>query len=85
MKYLEDAEKEEALLYISEAANLALHSNCLRSRCGSVIVSLGEIIGIGWNSPPLNRQLEHCLKDYLPKDFKSDRTCAVFMLNKGQL
>ena len=68
---------EEALSYISEAANLALHSNCLRSRCGSVIVSDKIIIGSGWNSPPQHRVLKYCFKDDLPKDFKSDRTCCV--------
>ena len=59
------------------ASQLALNSSCYRSRCGSVIVKQGEIIGQGYNSPPAHETLDHCLKDELPADFKSDRTCCV--------
>lgn len=75
MEYLHDNEK--AITYINEAAKAALNSLCLRSRCGSVIVKNDEIIGRGFNSPPLNKKLEYCFKDELPDTFKSDRTCCV--------
>lgn len=77
MKILKGAKKKEALNFINQAAKLALRSNCLRAKCGSIIVYDWEEIGIGWNGPPQDIQLEHCLKDYLPEDFKSDRTCCI--------
>ncbi len=77
MRYLSGKEENEAMNYIDEAAKTALQSNCLRSRCGSIIVNGGEIIGRGFNSPPQNKKLERCLKGDLPPDFKSDRTCCI--------
>ena len=77
MKYLTGKEEQEALGYIEEAAKIAEQSRCHRSRCGSVIVKVGEIIGRGYNSPPLHQILESCLKDTLPATFKSDRTCCL--------
>lgn len=77
MKYLSDAELAEANFYISRAAEIALKSCCHRARCGSVVVSDGEIIGEGWNSPPGDEGIEKCFKDELPEDFISDKTCCV--------
>ncbi|MBN2094818.1 MAG: hypothetical protein JW727_02120 [Candidatus Aenigmarchaeota archaeon] len=77
MRYLEGEERKEAERMLHEAEKLALLSTCLRSRCGSVIVRDGKIIGSGYNSPPLDRKLEFCIKDKLPKDFKSDKTCCI--------
>lgn len=77
MRYLKDKEAEEAIRYLGLAAEEAKHSQCFRSRCGSVIVSDGKVIGKGFNSPPRNRTIDHCFKDGLPADFKSDKTCCV--------
>ena len=77
MRYLFGEEGQEALKYIFEAAKIAQQSCCLRTRCGSVLVKDNEIIGIGFNSPPLNERLEICIKDSLPADFKSDKTCCI--------
>ena len=77
MKILSGFEEKSAMEYITRAAELAKHSKCLRSKCGSVIVKNDEIIGQGWNSPPGDKTLEKCLKDDLPKNFKSDKTCCV--------
>ncbi|MEI6228608.1 MAG: hypothetical protein WCP11_01120 [Candidatus Saccharibacteria bacterium] len=41
--------------YFKEAAKIAQKATCHRARCGSVIVSAGgNIIGKGFNAPPLN-------------------------------
>jgi deoxycytidylate deaminase len=70
-------ELEEARNYLEEAVKVALSSSCHRSKCGSVIVSEGKIIGKGFNSPPKNKVLKDCFKDNLPEDFKSDKTCCI--------
>ncbi len=95
MRYLDAREGELALFFFREAIKVAEQSPCLRSKCGSVVVSGGEIIGRGFNSPPGNVVLEKCLKDALPDDFKSDKTCCVhaeqraimeaFSLNSGKI
>lgn len=65
--------KKNMKLAIQEAKK----SNCLRKRCGTVIVKNNEVIGKGFNSPPGNKILHKCIKDDLPTNFKSDRTCCV--------
>lgn len=89
MKYLnEQTEKDEfhkALIYFHIAANEAEKSKCLRAKGGSVIVQDDSIIGIGYNSPPGEVQLENCLKDSLPPDFKSDKTCCIHAEQKAIL
>jgi deoxycytidylate deaminase len=77
MKYLTGSEVEIARKYIQKAAQIGLKSSCLRSRCGTVIVKTNQIIGTGFNSPPLDRHPEVCRKDSLPINFKSDKTCCV--------
>ena len=77
MKLLFDKEHDDALAFMQKAAEIAKGSCCLRSKCGSIIVKGNEIIGLGFNSPPGNRCLKSCIKDSLPKDFKSDKTCCV--------
>jgi len=82
MRYLSEKEDQEeyhkALLFFHYAANEAEKSKCLRAKGGSVIVSTErEIIGVGYNSPPGDVQLEECLKDSLPDNFKSDKTCCI--------
>ena len=77
MMILSGKERDDALAFMQKAAETAKGSCCLRSKCGSVIVKDDKIIGSGFNSPPGNKCLELCIKDSLPKDFKSDRTCCV--------
>ena len=77
MRTLSGPEELEAIRYFTKAAEVALSSSCLRAKSGSVIVKDGEIIGKGYNSPPGDRPLEHCLKDDLPDTFKSDKTCCI--------
>jgi len=76
MKILTGSEEREALSYIDLAAVVALDAECERSKCGSIIVSLDEIIGEGFNSPAGEvRRCSNSKKDY---DIKvTDKTCCV--------
>jgi len=77
MHYLTGHEESQAQQYLEQAQSIAQFSTCLRSKCGSVIVQDNQIIGRGFNSPPQNIPLEQCIKDNLPHDFKSDKTCCL--------
>jgi deoxycytidylate deaminase/GNAT superfamily N-acetyltransferase len=79
MKYLSGDEEKLALEYIIRSVEIAKSSTCGRSRCGSVIVRDGEIIGSGFNSPPRglkNQRRCECLKDFYHKKVV-DKTCCV--------
>lgn len=79
MKYLKGQQKKEAAEWARKAAEAAEQSLCLRAKCGAVIIKDGEIIGKGYNAPPLNDPKNRtCLKKYrLPQKFKYDRTCCM--------
>lgn len=79
MRYLSGKEEKTALEYLAKASEIALQATCSRSKCGSVIVKGNEIIGRGYNSPPLGlesqRRCSNSKKDY---DLKvTDKTCCV--------
>ena len=64
--------------WLNIAARIADNKSlCVRAKTGSVIVSYGKMIGAGYNAPPADIKITRCLKDSLPKNFKSDRTCCV--------
>ncbi|MFC1685590.1 hypothetical protein ACFLZZ_01050 [Nanoarchaeota archaeon] len=77
MRILEGEEEQEAKGFMQQAAGMAENSSCLRSQCGSVIAKNGRVIGRGFNSPPRNKEPKECLKDKLPQDFVSDKTCCI--------
>ncbi len=79
MKILSGDEEKEALEYLVKAAEIALESTCLRSKCGSVIVKNGVIIGKGYNSPPGHDESQRrCKNDKkLYHDKVTDKTCCV--------
>lgn len=77
MRLLRGEERRSARAWLEECVKQAAKSTCHRSKCGSVIVKNGEVIGEGYNSPPGDETLEKCFKDDIPKHFKSDRTCCV--------
>ena len=77
MRQLINKEEKQARKYLDIAVKVAQDSNCLRAKCGAVIVSNKKVIGQGYNSPPQDVCLESCIKDSLPVDFKSDKTCCV--------
>ncbi len=79
MNYLSGDKEKKALEYIAKAAEIASDATCERAKCGSVIVKSGEIIGVGFNSPP--RNLENQRRCSRPKDSYhkkvTDKTCCV--------
>ncbi len=79
MKFLSGEEEKEAMKFIDESAKTALKSTCTSSRCGSVIVKNGEIIGRGSDSPPADKESERrcsVSKDVYHKKV-TDKTCCV--------
>lgn len=79
MRYLSGDEEKKALEHINNVAGVAKNATCERSKCGSVIVRLDEIIGSGFNSPPQDieeqRRCSHS-KDFYHKKV-TDKTCCV--------
>ncbi|MFA6228054.1 MAG: deaminase [Patescibacteria group bacterium] len=79
MRYLEGEEKTTAEKYISAAAEVAKQATCERSKCGTVIVNNGQIIGSGFNSPAGNLESQRRCQA-LKRDLHSkvtDKTCCV--------
>lgn len=79
MRYLQNQEKEDAIKWMYEAGKVASKALCLRAKCGTVIVKDGEVIGFGYNAPPLDdNKNQKCLHEY---DFsgkpKYDHTCCM--------
>lgn len=65
--------------YMRKAAEVAEKASCSRSKCGSIIVKDGEIIGKGFNSPPGDLESQrrcNCDKEELNKKV-TDKTCCV--------
>mgnify|MGYP001596575954 FL=1 len=78
MHFLEEKKEKEAVRWMSEAANVARKALCSRAKCGTVIVKDGEIIGTGYNAPPLDKE-ENCMcrEELVPGKPKYDRTCCM--------
>lgn len=63
---------------MSKAVEVAEKATCLKAKCGTVIVKNGEIIGSGYNAPPLdNEENRMCGKDFGAGKPKYDKTCCV--------
>lgn len=66
--------------FFDAAQKVAQQATCRRANCGSVIVSTeGEIIGSGFNAPPLNDETQRICEVQLDKSIKqsNDKTCCV--------
>lgn len=66
--------------YFEEARKVAAHATCNRAHCGAVIVTYdGEIIGRGYNAPPLGDESQRQCDSILNKTIKqsNDKTCCV--------
>lgn len=76
MSMLADVSEER---FLQAAIVAARQASCLRSRCGSVIVKDGYIIGTGFNSPAGERETERrCTADKTAYDSKvTDKTCCM--------
>lgn len=79
MKNLTNTEEEKnAIKWMNEAAKVAERALCLKAKCGTVIVSGNEIIGRGYNAPPLDKEENRtCDKDFGVGKPKYDRTCCI--------
>jgi len=78
MVYLQNEQEREAIRWMNEAAKLAERALCSRAKCGTIIVKGGEIIGEGYNAPPLDL-VEHsmCNADRSFGQPKYDKTCCL--------
>lgn len=78
MEFLKGEQEQEAAKWMQEAAKVAEKALCLKAKCGTVIVQDGEIIGSGYNAPPLDKE-EHrtCDIELPPGKPGYDRTCCV--------
>src|SRR3989344_7142318 len=78
MNYLTGPQEKEATRWMNEAAEMAKKALCLRAKCGTVIVKDNEIIGKGYNAPPLDKEENRtCDKEYGVGKPKYDRTCCI--------
>lgn len=78
MKYLKDQQEQEAMRWMFRAAEVAKKALCLRAKCGTVIVKNGEIIGEGYNAPPLDQENNRmCSEEFGPGKPRYDRTCCM--------
>jgi len=79
MEVLKGELEKEALLFIEQAASIAKAATCERSKCGSVIVKEGRVIGAGFNTPPMELESQRrCFVEKAAYDKKvTDKTCCV--------
>jgi deoxycytidylate deaminase len=79
MVYLKGKRENEAKAWMNEAARVAKKALCHRAKCGTVIVQNGEIVGEGYNAPPLDDAKNGmCHETDEPhKKPKYDRTCCM--------
>lgn len=80
MRHITDTiEEQDAMQWLEVAALMARDAMCLRSKCGSVIVKDGDIIGKGFNSPAHEKESQrrcYSLKDEYHKKV-TDKTCCM--------
>lgn len=78
MEYLKEQEEKDAIKWMTEAAKVAKQALCLRAKCGTVIVNNNEVIGFGYNAPPLDKEENRtCLQEFGPGKPKYDKTCCM--------
>jgi deoxycytidylate deaminase len=78
MKYLKAHIEQEAIRWMGGAAEVAKKALCLKAKCGTVIVINGEIIGEGYNAPPLDKEENRiCDKEFSLGKLNYDRTCCI--------
>lgn len=66
--------------YFKQAAEVAVKATCNRAHCGAVIVATnGQIIGRGYNAPPLGDESQRMCDAKLDQSIKqnNDKTCCV--------
>lgn len=79
MRKLNGLELTLAQKYLDDAQKLAKRATCRQRKCGAVVVRNGDIIGVGYNSPPGNLESQrrcHIQKSDLHEKI-TDNTCCV--------
>ncbi len=79
MKILAGEQEKEAIKWMEKATEISSKALCLKAKCGTIIVKNGEIIGSGYNAPPLDDiKNRTCDWDYGSSDKPNfDRTCCM--------
>ena len=78
MNYLTGQQEKEAIRCMEKAAEVAEKALCLKAKCGTVILKDGEIIGEGYNAPPLDKEENRmCDKEVGIGKERYDRTCCM--------
>lgn len=77
--WLEGEELQQAEALLAYAEDVARKKSlCKRNaHYGAAIFNRDVLVGEGANAPPLDACIERCLKDVLPRNFRSDPTCCV--------
>jgi deoxycytidylate deaminase len=79
MEYLKGQQEQEAIKWMQEAAKSAARALCLDAKCGAVIVKDNEIIGSGYNAPPLDKEENRmCDKEVINNKPNYDKTCCMY-------
>lgn len=78
MQYLKDQAEVEAIDWMEQAAEWGRKALCQNRKCGTVIVKDSEIIGAGYNAPPLDKEeYRKCNQDLGPGKPNFDKTCCM--------
>lgn len=78
MEYLKGQQEKEAIQWMNKTAEVARRALCLKAKCGTVIVRDNEIIGQGYNAPPLDKEENRmCDKEFGLGKEKYDQTCCM--------
>lgn len=78
VSYLIGQQEKEAVQWMGKAAEIAKQALCFRAKCGTVIVRDNEIIGQGYNAPPLDQEENRrCNKEFGSGKPKFDKTCCM--------
>jgi len=78
MEYLKGQQEKEAIHWMNMATEIAKKALCLQAKCGTVIVKNGEVIGVGYNAPPLDKkENQTCNVEFGPGKPLFDKTCCM--------
>jgi deoxycytidylate deaminase len=78
MVFLSGDFEEQAKFWMYQAAEQAELALCARAKCGTVIVSGGKAIGLGYNAPALDSEENRmCGDDFVPGKPRYDKTCCI--------
>jgi deoxycytidylate deaminase len=78
MEFLKDEKEKQAIKWMEEAKKAATKALCLKAKCGAVIIKDDEIIGYGYNAPPLDNEKNRvCNTQFGLGKPRYDQTCCI--------